>query len=420
MAFIYCIKHKETGRAYIGQTVQPFENRIKQHCCGETEIDKAIKYFGLGAFDYWVVEECKPEELDEKEIYYIAKYDTYYNGYNNTLGGRKAGQNKYDDIIDNIRKDYINGTSMSDLNIKYKISNYSIRYFVKDLQRQEEIEIKHTNDAKMVIGYTKDWQRIGIFESIKDALRFVNNQRATENKPIVDERNFYRTIKTACAKNGIASGYRWQYAEDIFYDGKQFNSSIDKHNYIQGLKCKCIDNIWFTVRNDNVRKSRNIIDLNTVKSLANTYTNREVAELLGFNVGSINRFARKYNIIFKDDDKKINENAINKDIFNKIQLGYTYKQLADIYGISHDAVRVRYNRYLAKHGIIKEDNRIINGVICIENGLVFNSLTEAARYLKNDTALTNYDLRGCAYKISLAARNNTIYKGYHWKPIDKQ
>jgi hypothetical protein len=156
MAFIYCIKHKDTGRAYIGQTTQPFEYRMRQHCCGETEIDKAIKYFGLDAFDYWVIEECNTDELDEKEIYYIAKYDTYYNGYNNTLGGRKTGQNKYGDIIDNIRKDYINGTSMSDLNIKYKISNYSIRYFVKDLQRQEEVEVEHTNDAKMVIGYTKD------------------------------------------------------------------------------------------------------------------------------------------------------------------------------------------------------------------------------------------------------------------------
>ena len=105
MACIYYIKHKETGKTYIGQTVQTIEQKIKSHLRGSTEIDKALQTLGSDKFEYGVIEQCKSEELDKKEVYYIAKYDTYYNGYNNQLGGRKTGQNKYDSIIENIRQD---------------------------------------------------------------------------------------------------------------------------------------------------------------------------------------------------------------------------------------------------------------------------------------------------------------------------
>lgn len=100
MAYIYYIKHKENGRMYIGQTVQTINQRILQHKRGTTEIDKAIQQFGLNAFEYGVVEECISCELDQKEIEYIAKYDTYYNGYNNTLGGRKTGVYRYESVLD--------------------------------------------------------------------------------------------------------------------------------------------------------------------------------------------------------------------------------------------------------------------------------------------------------------------------------
>jgi hypothetical protein len=269
----------------------------------------------LNEFEYWIVEECQPEELDEKEIYYIAKYDTYYNGYNSTLGGRRRGQNKYDSLIDNLRTDYINGMSMIDLNIKYRIGGGTIRYFV---QRQEEVEVEHTNNTKIVIGYTKEWQRVGIFESIKEALGYVNNQRVIENKPIVDERNFYRTIKTACTKNGIASGYRWQYAEDVFYNGMQFNSSIDKDKYIQGLDCECINNIWFVIKNKRNNSNKNIDTTNNVPHenykinkeeftrIADSYTAKQLAKIYNCTEGYIRTMANKLGITLKsntDTDK---------------------------------------------------------------------------------------------------------------------
>ena len=43
--------------------------------------------YGVENFDFYILEECQPDELDIKEIYWIATLDTYNYGYNMTLGG---------------------------------------------------------------------------------------------------------------------------------------------------------------------------------------------------------------------------------------------------------------------------------------------------------------------------------------------
>lgn len=427
MACIYYIKHKETGKMYIGQTVQPLEQRMKQHLAGNTEIDRALQSLGIHSFDYGVIEQCKPEELDEKEIYYIAKYNTYYNGYNNQLGGRKTGQNKYDSIIESIRQDYMNGMSMIDLNIKYRISNYTIRYFVRDIEQKIVIESK-TNKRKVIICYTKDWQRIRIFKSIKDAIYFVNNQRQQEGRPIVDERNFYRTIKTACTKNGIASGYRWQYAEDVFYDGLQFNSSIDKQNYMIGLEGNCVDNIWYTVIRNSIEykdekshrgicsdstKSTTKINKDELANICKAYTVKELAEYFKCTESSI-RVALKS----IGRHAKVVCNSVNKqdlfDIVRRVENRESYEEIARLYGVSKDTIRMRYNRYLDSVGIHKKDTRNINGVTCKELNISFKNIKDASIFLIENNLISNININSTSYKISKALNQQTKFKGFSW------
>jgi hypothetical protein len=42
---------------------------------------------GRNGFIWGVIEECDFDMLNDKEIYWIAKYDTFNNGYNSTIGG---------------------------------------------------------------------------------------------------------------------------------------------------------------------------------------------------------------------------------------------------------------------------------------------------------------------------------------------
>ena len=89
-------KSKTTQKCYIGLSSQ-IEERQKQHLRlskkenPSKDFYKAVQELGWGDFTFSILEECNKditrEELNEKEEYYIKKYDSYNNGYNMTKGG---------------------------------------------------------------------------------------------------------------------------------------------------------------------------------------------------------------------------------------------------------------------------------------------------------------------------------------------
>ncbi len=93
MIGIYKITNLINGHSYIGLSTH-IEDRWQYHKTKynwEREKDKllykAIIKYGIDNFKFEVLEECSPEQLSDKEKYYIEKYDTYHNGYNMTAGG---------------------------------------------------------------------------------------------------------------------------------------------------------------------------------------------------------------------------------------------------------------------------------------------------------------------------------------------
>lgn len=50
-------------------------------------MQRAYDKHGPEAFRFDIIEECSPEELDEREMYWIQFYDAFSNGYNQTEGG---------------------------------------------------------------------------------------------------------------------------------------------------------------------------------------------------------------------------------------------------------------------------------------------------------------------------------------------
>lgn len=90
MIGIYKFTNKINGKSYIGQSVD-IKRRYKEHKTRKTEnsmFHDAIKEYGFDNFDFSIIELCKVEELDEKEIYYIKEYHTLIpNGYNISEGG---------------------------------------------------------------------------------------------------------------------------------------------------------------------------------------------------------------------------------------------------------------------------------------------------------------------------------------------
>jgi group I intron endonuclease len=91
---IYCFHCIPNGKKYIGMTEKPLKYRVNQHINNVNKNYKTsrkfyntIKKYGINNFIIGIIEECDCKILNQKEKYYIGKFDTYKNGLNSTLGG---------------------------------------------------------------------------------------------------------------------------------------------------------------------------------------------------------------------------------------------------------------------------------------------------------------------------------------------
>ncbi len=107
---IYCIKHTESGKQYVGQTVthrlnkgkyRPYgiRRRFAEHCSNaicntkpsqSSCLYNAIRQYGTEAFTYHELEVCDIGVMDDRERYWIDQQGcTYPTGLNLTTGGAK-------------------------------------------------------------------------------------------------------------------------------------------------------------------------------------------------------------------------------------------------------------------------------------------------------------------------------------------
>ena len=102
MIGVYCIQNNINGHAYVGQSCD-IERRWRRHSVEYLNpVSKAYGYplyrafrkYGIENFTFSIVEQCAIEELNQKEKYYIDKYDSCFHGYNQTLGGYNCGTKK--------------------------------------------------------------------------------------------------------------------------------------------------------------------------------------------------------------------------------------------------------------------------------------------------------------------------------------
>lgn len=90
---VYKITNQETGECYIGQSTD-CRKRWNNHCRAGCGIDtpqgnklyKAMQEYGLENFSFELLLECSPQELNEKEKYFINLYSSDTIGYNSNKG----------------------------------------------------------------------------------------------------------------------------------------------------------------------------------------------------------------------------------------------------------------------------------------------------------------------------------------------
>ena len=113
MGYIYKITNTLNSKIYIGQTVKSVQKRFTQHKNNSNKeyfsqivLYKAFNKYGIENFICEEIEEVSNEKLDEREKYWIEYYDSYFDGYNSTLGGRATQLYNWD--VEDIIEKYLN------------------------------------------------------------------------------------------------------------------------------------------------------------------------------------------------------------------------------------------------------------------------------------------------------------------------
>lgn len=98
MIGIYKITNTKNEKSYVGQSLN-IEERWRQHKQAIKTSDKSWyplarqESDGIDDFTFSVLQECKKEELDELEDYWVDYYKSYINGYNQTKDGSCVSAN---------------------------------------------------------------------------------------------------------------------------------------------------------------------------------------------------------------------------------------------------------------------------------------------------------------------------------------
>lgn len=96
---VYTIRHKGTGKLYVGATTRPLDERMARHFAAALSDRKtsalydAIRTDGIAAFEWQVIRECATEiEMWDFERKAIVSLNTHEpDGYNQTHGGLGGG-----------------------------------------------------------------------------------------------------------------------------------------------------------------------------------------------------------------------------------------------------------------------------------------------------------------------------------------
>jgi len=103
---VYQIVNNQNGKIYIGAS-RDIKNRWRMHKLDLKKrehinafMQQDFETYGIEAFDFFVLEECSIDELDEKEKYYIETLQSreLFGGYNYTDGGQGVPGKIFSDV----------------------------------------------------------------------------------------------------------------------------------------------------------------------------------------------------------------------------------------------------------------------------------------------------------------------------------
>lgn len=214
MGYIYKIINSLNNKCYIGQTKRNPQLRWYEHkyyankgVTYKSALYNAIQKYGIDHFSFKILEEIENDMLDEREVYYINIFDSFYNGYNNTIGGdgNKGCQRrrKHEDIIPELYEKLKSTEKVA----KYlSISRITVRNVLKDKEIFTKYKRNSLDYKKLeVVQLSLDSNILNNFSSLTEACESIG----------LDNKNVSELSKCCKGKRKTAYGFIWKYKHDM-------------------------------------------------------------------------------------------------------------------------------------------------------------------------------------------------------------
>ena len=420
-------KYEETGEKsyYIGQTIQTIKERAGKDGSkyisnsGNSKFSRAINKWGWDAFECEILEEDiqTQEELNKLEIEYIAKYDSYNNGYNSTIGGEGSTGSV---VSEEIRK-----------KISDHMDNIKVKVYCNELNKsfnsiKEAAEYVGLKSSASITGYFS-----GKFKSAGCAM--INGKRTKLTWSYLNENN-YDDIEDQNNNNNNNNNVqivktfsqRKVYCNelDMAFDDLRSASDFVGLKSICNISAACLDNnlsagrakingvdvklTWKYIDiNSPVLKNKNNIEITTNKK---DNTQKVYCPELDMTFESVTDAAKYINIKESKNIKAVCENkrqSAGKATINNQKVKLTWKNVANNYKENNKKINFQINKATCQ-----------KKVYCPELDMTFESVTDAANYIKLNS--TSNISKCCTGKRSTAGSYiiNGVKTKLTWKYID--
>ena len=166
---IYCFRHIESGMCYVGQSVDIKDRQYRHFKLRDnSRIHNSIQKYGKDAFVFEVLELCSEDNLNAREMHWIAALDTVSpKGYNLDSGG-KGGGRRSKESRDKIRNALTGIPHTPERRRKNSESQSGGKHHLYGEKRTEETKQKMRDAAKNNAWYRHDLRTP---ESIKEIHR---------------------------------------------------------------------------------------------------------------------------------------------------------------------------------------------------------------------------------------------------------
>lgn len=300
--FIYKITNRVNGKVYIGQTRFTVEHRFKQHIKNYNvehrmqPLYMAFAKYGIENFTVETVEECSIEKLDEREIFWIAKYDSFKNGYNATLGGTKGCKYFWtDNQYEEIRSMYLSGFTSQKIAEQFGVSAYTIIGILRSMG--VKIKGNPLDMNKMERDEFIEWYKNGA--SLKYLADKYNTDKMTVRRFLekynVDLREHSHFLKDETlqeeAVNDFVSGMRYKDMEIKYHTDTR---TIKKILVMHGIDINSYRGLRQTTKGAFCLSDEQCLE--AIKDYNDKMKVSSIAEKFGINITTVYELLKRYHV----------------------------------------------------------------------------------------------------------------------------